>query len=159
MEQITNFIFLTQKLPKIPIRICIGGSDRETETYAYQIRCMFNSANFLTNDDCGLFGIKRNLAFRSVTPIGRASDSESDIEFITSNTNFSGTIIFPIVYSKTVNGVEIPFPDDPSNTEEIYQDIRSVFQQMKIDKKYTYMLDTNGYFIKPGEYGFLINPK
>jgi hypothetical protein len=57
--QITDFIFLTSKTTKIPIKVCLSqtGDDPESETFAYQIRNLLNQAHFQTNADAEIWGI------------------------------------------------------------------------------------------------------
>ncbi len=45
-EQITNFIFLTEKLPKFPIGVLMGGLTDETLNYATQFREMLERAGY-----------------------------------------------------------------------------------------------------------------
>lgn len=56
-NQITNFIFLTSYLPKIPIRIAVSSrAGPEVMSYAWQIRRMFEQAGFPTpNSDTNAF--------------------------------------------------------------------------------------------------------
>lgn len=159
MEQITNFIFLTEYVSKIPIRICIGRADDETETYAYRIRSMFNSANFTTNNDCGLFGIKRNDNFRNVAPVGaNNSPRQSDVIFITSNTNFFDALA-NTVPSEKFDGLQRPVALNSNDVEGVYFCIERALRRIGINTNLVYMLDTNGYFVNKGEFGFYIGPK
>ncbi|HEY5298361.1 MAG TPA: hypothetical protein VIK59_10590 [Verrucomicrobiae bacterium] len=61
IEQITNFVYLTEKITKIPIKICLtqNGDTPETETFAFQIRDMLTKANFGINSDAGIWDITR----------------------------------------------------------------------------------------------------
>lgn len=57
IEQITNFIFLTEKVPKIPIKIAFATGRNETANYAYQIREMFNRAGFPADSNAPMWGL------------------------------------------------------------------------------------------------------
>ena len=48
IEQITNFIFLTQNMPKFPVRVGIGKINDEVFSYAMQIQSMLKQADYTT---------------------------------------------------------------------------------------------------------------
>jgi hypothetical protein len=48
LKQIKAFMFLTEKLPKISVRVAIGEPRDETFNYAWQIRQMLNAAQYMT---------------------------------------------------------------------------------------------------------------
>jgi hypothetical protein len=59
MEQVRKFMFLTEKVEKVPIKILITAEGRDTETFAHDLREMFTYAGFRTNSDVGVFGVNR----------------------------------------------------------------------------------------------------
>lgn len=154
-KQVTNFIFLTEKIDKIPIKICVGEADQETETYAYQIRCMLSQAGFKLDSSASLFGITRYPNFRMVTPI--AATKDPTVFLITSNTNFAG--IYPyFIFTEhfPTNGIKRPISRRNSN-EEVYQDLQEALNRIKIETRY--IVDTNLTIVKPGEFAFFISQK
>jgi hypothetical protein len=155
MEQVTNFIFLTAKVPKIPIKICIGQESAETETFAYQFRDMFNQAGFKLDSSAGLFGITRRPDFRMVMPINR--NDYGDIYFITMNTNWNGVVAYPLNVEIT-NGLTRPIITNGDNVEAVYEGIQFALGQINIDTK-RYISDTNSVFVNSGEFGFLVPDK
>jgi hypothetical protein len=75
-SQVTNFVFLTERLSKIPIKIVIGQEGSDTETFGYQLRSMFNRAGFLTPSNAGPSGIQREphlIPVRGIADVGRPS--------------------------------------------------------------------------------------
>jgi len=78
-EQLTNFVFLTQKVTKIPITVSIGQEGSDTESFAYQLRSMLSQAGFGIAEvrqhgspfaGVGPLGIYHDPLRRVVSPIG-----------------------------------------------------------------------------------------
>jgi hypothetical protein len=88
-EQIANFIYVTQKIPKFQIRIGIGEAREETASYAWQIRRMFDAAKFPTpNSDTNLaFGIYYDPGAVSLPTAIGDTNKWPDVEFVTDSTN------------------------------------------------------------------------
>jgi hypothetical protein len=59
-KQIKDFIFLTENLPKIPVRVSVAANIVESGSYAWQIRDMFSRAQFpIPDSDTNFFvGVK-----------------------------------------------------------------------------------------------------
>lgn len=57
LEQITNFIFLTEKIPKIPVKISFPLGQTETGNFAYQLRQMLNEAHFPPPTNSAVWGM------------------------------------------------------------------------------------------------------
>ncbi len=74
LEQITNFIYSTELIRKIPIKICIGQEGSDTETFAYDLREMFTLAKFPVDSSAGVWGITRDPNFISTRPIGYTNE-------------------------------------------------------------------------------------
>src|ERR1019366_10089190 len=85
-EQITNFIFLTQKIAKIPVRIIILQDGDDTESFGWQLRNMFNRAGFNPPSDAGIWGIDRQSVVMARKTPERRPDSV-DVYFIGASTN------------------------------------------------------------------------
>jgi hypothetical protein len=136
-QQITNFIFLTEKIAKFPVRVGVGESRDETFNYAWQIREMLNQAKYTTPDS------DTNLAFgthydpTAVTVSRGVGDTNewADVLFVSDNTN--DFRVFRYSKIEKTNGFSrssVP-AEDTNNT---YGAFINAFIQigMKVDWKY-----------------------
>jgi hypothetical protein len=57
LTQITNFIFLTEKIINVPVKISFASGRNETVNFAYQLRDMLNRAGFMPETNAGTWGI------------------------------------------------------------------------------------------------------
>lgn len=150
--QVTNFIFLTERVAKIPIKICIGQEGEDTETYALQIRDMFNRAGFQTDPNAGAGGITRDPKLVMPRPIG-ATDEWPSIVFVRygTNDNRGGQITIPSPPCEQTNGFNRPIIAE-NDTNKIFAALVLNFQQIGI---FGLMIDSTNW-VKPGEFAFLI---
>jgi hypothetical protein len=105
LQQITNFMFLTQTFPKFPIRVEVVAMTGEATGYAWQIRKMLNQANYPPpNSDTNFFlGIDFLGNAVSVPPTGEVgTNGFADLEFVTDNTN--DLIVFNYQAEEKTNG-------------------------------------------------------
>jgi len=151
-EQITNFIFLTQKIPKIPIRIGMGTPRDEVFTYAIQVRSMIEAAGFkIPDSDTNLIeGIHQDpSAFnyrKFTTPL-----DWPDIQIITDTTNS----LFGAKFSyESAGGFQRPVVSE-NDTNGIYVALSVVLQEIKIPVTWAYKPD----WVSPAHCEFYILQK
>jgi len=129
-EQITNFIFLTAKIPKFPVRVATSSFHSESFAFATQIRNLLNKAGYITpaSDTNESFGIH-------VDPTAFSYDaSETDVVrtldamlcFFTDNTN--SLITFHAAAEETNNFKRLIIPKDDTNNT--YAGLLHVFDQI-----------------------------
>lgn len=129
-EQVTNFIFLTEKIKKIPIAVSIGQEGFDTETFAHQIRTMFSRAGFGVAAGAGVWDIKRDptriFSFEIGFPI-----VEADAAWIfPSEAGISDTSKIRLSFERT-NKVERPIVTTTNETD-IYNAIAIALKQVGI---------------------------
>lgn len=61
-NQVTNFKILTEKIPKVPIKITVGPRGADSDQFAYQLRLMLNQAGFLIPSNSGELGYNSDTA-------------------------------------------------------------------------------------------------
>jgi hypothetical protein len=61
-KQITNFLFLTERIPKIPIGVRTSRRGDDTATFGYQLRHMLNTAGFTAPTNSGDWGLSMGAA-------------------------------------------------------------------------------------------------
>lgn len=131
-QQITDFIFLTEKIPKILISVGIGGQD-EPFNFARQIRYMLNQSKFETpNSDTNFSeGIRINheLIFYDIQ-IGE-TNNWSDVSFVYNSMNDLTEQRFN--YEET-NGFIRPViaEQEIGDTNIVYAAIATCFKQIDI---------------------------
>jgi hypothetical protein len=91
-EKLTNFIFLTQKLKKVPVKILTGFKDDESEGFAAHLRQMLNEAGFTFEPNGQPWAIDRDRSRLISEPIERY-EKPPDVYLLTSNTNYSAANI------------------------------------------------------------------
>lgn len=126
--QITNFIFLTEKIPKFPIRVSVGDANNETFQFALQIRGLLNKAGYEVPDSDknslnGIFPIPNGVLWDDIF-----TDKWTDIAILV-KTNVSALVWF---HSEKTNSFNRPTPKT-NESGEIYAGIFSAFQQSGIE--------------------------
>ena len=103
-EQMKDFMFLTEKIPKFPIRVGVVGLGEQLN-YAIQIRNMLNLAGFKTPDSdtnfmMGIYYDPTAVAWHNI----QDTNPWADIEFDYDSTNFSTT--GSVAHFEVVNGIK-----------------------------------------------------
>jgi hypothetical protein len=151
MEQMNNFIFLTEKIRKIPIKICIFAEGRDTETFAKDLREMFTNARFETNSDAGVWGINREPTKIAATKFGVTNEPKSLVFFSYSTNeivNINGYAL------EKTNGFERPIITE-YNEETIYHGIEDCLQQIGITTDW----ESDPFFVERGKCEIVIRVK
>jgi hypothetical protein len=130
-EKTENFIFLTEKIPKIPIRVAIGANKDEVVSYAWQIRQMLNQAHFPTPDsDTNLaFGIHFDTTAVALPVVIGDTNEWGDVELITDETN-DFTKFYYLAMQKTNGFVRYTIP--AGDTNDMYGALINAFSQINV---------------------------
>ena len=74
-SQVTNFIFLTSRIPKIPTIVGHAPAGDDTQSFTHQFRAMLNTAGFVAPTNSDVNGITR-MPFQGnlIRPIGETSE-------------------------------------------------------------------------------------
>lgn len=83
--QVTNFKLLTERIPKVPIKIVVGPQGSDNEQFAYQLRLMLNQAGFLTPSNSGEFGYNTETAKVIVRDIAEITPSATPPNVVRAN--------------------------------------------------------------------------
>ena len=123
-KQVSDFLFLTEKIPKFPIRVSVGDANNESYQFAIQIRRMLNKAGYEvpdsdTNSLNGIFPIPNMVSWSDVF-----TDKWTDIVFFV-KTNVSSLILF---HCEKTNSFLRPIPE----SGEVCAGIFSAFDQSEI---------------------------
>jgi hypothetical protein len=151
--QVKDFIFLTERIPKVPVRVMTGNVNSEQFSFAQQIREMLNRAGFKTPDS------DTNLAFqvyvdqRLVTYsfIGDTNEWQ-EIGLFIDTTNDPSNVSIPI---QSIDGFTRPVVLG-NDTNQIYSALMFVLKYgmgMKIGWKYA------PDWVSPNHCGLYIVPK
>jgi hypothetical protein len=132
-EQITNFIFLTEKIPKIPIKIDIGNGVGETESFATQVRNMLNEAGFGTPPDANAVGLNTNPNFQIGRKIGGIKLAAVIFLIYTGTTN--DVFNFADITGEETNGFVRPIISI-NHTNNVYKAIEFSMSQIKISTQW-----------------------
>ena len=132
-EQVTNFIFLTDKIKKIPITVSIGQEGFDTESYAFQLRTMLSQAGFGTNDSAGTWGITRDNTRLLGRYIGTPS-ADVEVVFVVPSKAILDSMITNLLNSEVVNGITRPVVVS-TNDAEVYHALHFVFQKLNIQTR------------------------
>jgi hypothetical protein len=127
MEQARKFMFLTERVEKIPIKIVIGEEGRDTETFAGDLREMFTDAGFKTNADAGMWGITRIPEFHLKHPLGGTNELP-DVIFV----RYSPTheiYLSPYYTAEQTNGVLRPIVST-TNQYMVFEALGHAFQEI-----------------------------
>jgi hypothetical protein len=169
--QLTNFIFFTEKIAKIPIKIVIGQEGTDTEPFGYQLRTMFTKAGFLTPADAGPLGIHREpgrVVVREIAEVGRpASMAPNQAIVIKPNepppnhppwpdviffAHGTGNIVLLDLTTETESvGGRLRDIVRTNNTRQIYQSISQSLERCGITTGWQ-----NSHSVGPGEFEILI---
>ena len=153
-DQVRKFIFLTEKISKIPIKICVGlNSDI---SYAGQVRSMFSSAKFGIDSSANTtIGLTGDLLTAVARPLGDSLEWPSVI-FITYGTNNTAQGVYNFAYyGEDVKGFSRPITHNKNDVNEIFADLKAVFQQIDI----SFFASEDLKWVKPGESALLITPR
>lgn len=124
-EQLTNFVFLTEKVTKIPITVSIGPNGFDTETFAFQLRQMLSMAGFGTNKG-DVWGIEHSPTRLSAHLIGTPSPGNFDLTLLIPSKS-SDAYRSAIFHYSFTNGFRRP--DDPSTNEAtIWSELGYIFK-------------------------------
>jgi hypothetical protein len=129
MEQRTNFIALTQLIPKIPIKILIGQEGSDTEDFAKDLREMFTMAGFPINPDAGIYGVNRDPSI-IMTRILSAANFKPELIFLKFGTNNMTTHFGP-GHGHFIGGPSMPFVTQ-TNNDTVYGAIDECITNMGI---------------------------
>jgi hypothetical protein len=158
-EQITNFIFLTKKIAKIPVRVLVSAYGDDTAPFAMRFREMLNAAEFgrAGNE----VGIARDTGEGQTGYLGRSFDMKGDwpsIVCLTYSTN--GVNDFSTFNQELTNGWSRPIITDTNTSKAIYNGIVSCLNQIGIKTMWVSKTNWEGWtWIEPGGTQFYIPPK
>lgn len=151
IEQATNFMFLTEQIEKIPIKIIIHQGDGETTTFACDIREMFRRSGFVTNADASSFGLN----FEPQLLYARfflATNVFQGVTFAQYTTN--RVYAKPQLVWQRTNGVDRPVVQG-TNSLQVFEGLRQCFEKIGIATEWIGI----DLAIKPGEYAIIIRSK
>ena len=134
LMQITNFIFLTEKIPKIPITVSTSTSGYEVESFAYQFREMLTKAKFGTPDNAGPWGIN-NVTTRLLAQQAGFPWESVSVYAVCYSTNDSQLWQ---IHSERTNGFNRPIVTN-NDIGETYMAIRVVLSQIDIRRVFESM--------------------
>jgi hypothetical protein len=156
IEQATNFIFLTEKIPKISIGVSIGQLHDETFNFAHQIGHMLEMAGFMRPASHAnyLDGIHSDTEKVSYFPFGN-NTKWNDFNFLWNTTNSIGDYNFS--FEKT-NGFSRPIipENEMGDTNKVFAALIFCFYQIGL---------TNGFaeskpdMVSPGEFEIFVLQK
>ena len=146
-QQFTNFIFLSEKIRRIPIEINIYAEGRDTETFAMHLRDMLSSAGFGTNEGAGPFGINRKPQFF----IGNKPKITNEVPWVYFQTR-STNEVFGVeqVVGEVVNGRVRPIVTE-LNEPKIFRALEHCFDEIGISSLWMGIPD-----LAPGKCAILI---
>ena len=152
-QQVTSFIFLTAKLVKIPIKICIGQEGEDTEMYALHVREMFNNAGFKADPTAGTGGITREPKRVIARPIGFNYEWPSLIlvTYGTNSFNIPDQVMLERPPCEQTNGFTRPIIIK-NDTNKFLGAMALIFQQIGI----YVLLFYDDTWVKPGEFAILV---
>ncbi|MGA2177324.1 MAG: hypothetical protein ABSH38_20305 [Verrucomicrobiota bacterium] len=143
MEQRTNFIFLAQFIPKVPIKILIGQEGRDTEDFASDLRETLTMAGFTANADAGPWQINRDSTLFVTTHLENTNNA--DLLFFSYETNDLPDLI-TIWGQKLPNGFLMPTKVS-TNEPQVYAAIKYCLEDIGI--KCEWQRDTH--YVHAGE--------
>jgi len=129
-KQMKDFIFLTENLPKLPIRVATGMASAEAENYAWQIRNLLNAAKFPVPDsDTNQFLGIDWIANAITLPAPEHDKPLVDVQFMSGTTNNYSVLHF--LREEQTNGFE-RFYISTNDTASVYAAIWNYFNQIGI---------------------------
>jgi hypothetical protein len=153
--QVTNFIFLTERIPKVPIKIIVpvGGA----VSFAGQLRHMLTCAGFGMDSSVNSSGgVTFYPASYPTRPPGESFEWSS-IVFVHYGTNARPLLrVAPIsYYSQPTNGFQRPITFNMNDQNEILYDLDIAFREIEITSVHI----ESDYWVKENEIGILIPAK
>jgi hypothetical protein len=152
LEQITNFIYLTEKITKIPIKIETGAENGDNVSYASHIRILLTAAGFKLDSSAGILGVTINPTRIVTRRLGFVD--EDWVKFVVYGTNDVEKIYKDLNFETTAKGIIRPVVTE-NDDKEIFSAISFSLNQIGI--KTGFMNGTS--WVKPGEFEFFIIPK
>jgi hypothetical protein len=161
--QLEDFKKLMSLVPKIPIRISLGQEGFDTETFAKQMRDLFNYAGFKADPGAGAYGVSRDPSRVWVRNIGNTNDFPEAAILLNStndalNKQFSGKWITQIYQMPALNLYTnfppVPVINDTNAMEDICSRIGYGFTQIGITWRMFLVKDQA--WLKPGEFEIFI---
>jgi hypothetical protein len=134
MEQTLNFIFLTEKIRKIPIIISVYTGSSEAETFASDLRQMFTVAGFQTNSTPNLWGVEQHPDRRFHRPSINDTNEMPAVVFLGYSTN--GIVVVHTPTRENTNGFNRPIVRS-GNEEDIYFGIDLCLQQIGVKTEWS----------------------
>jgi hypothetical protein len=128
MEEITNFIFLTQHFPKNEIKVFFVSGRNETANYARQVRDMLNQADFKEETNAPKFGINP-ITDQIAIRINPGDTNWPDIEIDKFSTNET-----TVAYAVYTNGFYLPVIV-ANNPDDIAGNFMYIFKQIRINSE------------------------
>jgi hypothetical protein len=133
IEQTANFMFLTEKIPKIQIGVSVGAVRDETFNFAHQIGQMLEQAGFKRPASHANFldGIHSDPNMVSYYGFKRSAYKWSDMDFIFNSTNSFYSYKFVV---ETTNGFNRPIINESAASDKtaIFAALYSCFGQIGI---------------------------
>jgi len=150
-KQVEDFIFLTEKVPKIPIAIEVGTENGDNLSYAYQIRSLLSAGNFAVADANTIWGLKTSSVV-TARKMGMGADPIPYMHFFTYSTN--DVVHPPAFVVERTNGFERPINISSNETYKVYAALRGVFNEIGITAEWwgTELVSSN-------EFRIFINPR
>jgi hypothetical protein len=154
-QQIENFIFLTEKVSKVPIKICVGMNG--PTSYAGQLRDMFTRARFgIDSSVNSTIGITYSFDRTFVRPPGELFEWPH-ILIARYGTNHlkTGTVQMSGFTFENTNGFIRPIAVNSNDQNEIFMSLYAVFKQVDIPA----VVVNDDVWVKPGEIAILVPSK
>ncbi|MGD1019993.1 MAG: hypothetical protein ABSA12_11840 [Verrucomicrobiia bacterium] len=151
-KQIRDFIFLTEKVPKIPIRVRLGLMDWETHSYATRFREMLDRARFLRPHNADRRGFEYHPDQTIVENQEEAERLGPEVKppclcFYVGSTNENEGV--DLVSYETVNGVRRPVLCDKPTTAAVYYAIITSLNDVGINA--VAFFSTNRDYVETGD--------
>ena len=118
-SQVTNFVFLTEHVTKIPIKVTMGASEGDTGNFAGQLRAALISAGFGIDSSAGALGVTSESSRFLYSKIGTDFPLPS-VLLVCYSTN-GQTSLSSVTYSTGPQGTRLIVTN--SNPTEIYRAI------------------------------------
>lgn len=150
-SQVTNFVFLTEHVTKIPVKISMGADEGDTGNFASQLRAMLTAAGFTNDSSAGAWGVTRDSRRIVSSKIG---------------VNFQSSSVAVVCYGTDESW---SLPSIPISTE--FQRARPIVTSSDVAEIYRAIFDSlnrigiptdgvaNSTWVKPNEYELFVPPK
>lgn len=150
-SQVTNFVFLTEHVTKIPIKISTGVDEGDTLNYAGQLRAMLTSAGFGIDSSAGVLGVTREPSRIVYSKIGASFPTPSVLlVFYSTNQQISLPSITTVTGPR---GTQLVVTN--SNPAKIYRAVLEALESVGIPVDSV----SGTTWAKPGEFEFFVPPK